>query len=230
MKQAIVAGFGLLMAAACGSAAAVPIVYSVYGTVDGELNGQRFSGAQFRLELRTDTVHTVTAIENGVTVYRNDQGNALLYLTRGTQTTVAHIATNQVFVRYDPTNGIVGFGTHGIGPLYPVSVGWCTVPLGCGRIGTGAPEITILGALAQLKAAPNDLVFYPAAVRALATELRGPALLTGFMDACLAYDVTKLVCPSIPSTPIRTDQGNLYFQKQTVLGKGIFTAATGSVL
>jgi hypothetical protein len=68
------------------------------------------------------------------------------------------IAANQVFVRYDPTNGIVGFGTHGIGPFYPVSVGWCTVPLGCGRIGTGAPDITILGALAQLKAAPNDLV------------------------------------------------------------------------
>jgi hypothetical protein len=230
MKQAIIAGFGFLMAAACGSAGAVPIVYSVYGTVDGELNGQAFSGAEFRLELRTDTVHTLTAIENGVTVYRNDQGTALLYLTRGSQTTVVHIAASQVFVRSDPTNGIVGFGTHGIGPLYPVSVGWCTLPLGCGAIDTSAPQITILGALAQLKAAPNDLVFYPAAVRALGMELKAPTLLTGFMDACLAYDVKNLRCPSIPTTPIKTDHGNLYFQKQTLYGKGIFTAATGSVL
>ena len=229
MKQAIIAGFGFLIAAACGSAAAVPIVYSVYGTVDGELNGQSFSGAEFRLELRTDTVHTVTAIENGVTVYRNDQGTALLVLTRGAVTTTVHIAANQVFVRYDPTNGIVGFGTHGIGPFYPVALDWCGLPMQCSPMGTGA-QITILGALAQLKAAPNDLVFYPAAVRALVTELRGPALLTGFMDACLAYDIKNLHCPSIPTTPIRTDHGNLYFQKQTVFGKGIFTAAIGNVL
>jgi hypothetical protein len=141
-----------------------------------------------------------------------------------------HIAANQVFVRSDPTNGIVGFGTHSIGPLYPVSVGWCTLPLGCGKIDTSGPQITILGALAQLKAAPNDLVFYPAAVRALGMELKAPTLLTGFMDACLAYDVKNLRCPSIPTTPIKTDHGNLYFQKQTLYGKGIFTAATGSVL
>jgi len=82
-----------------------------------------------------------------------------------------------------------------------------------------------VGALAQLKAAPNDLVFYPAAVCAQATELRGPALLTGFMDACLAYNVTKLVCLSTPSTPIKTDQGNLYFQKQTLFGHSIFVAS-----
>jgi len=97
-------------------------------------------------------------------------------------------------------------------------------------IAHGYLTLSIIGALAQLKAAPNDLVFYPAAVRALHTELRGPALLTGFMDACLAYDVSNLRCPSIPGTPIRTDHGNLYFQKQTLYGKGIFTAATGSVL
>jgi hypothetical protein len=230
MKQAIIAAIGFLVAAACGSAAAVPIVYSIYGSVDGELNGQSFSEAEFRLELRTDTVHTVTAIENGVTVYRNNQGTALLYLTRGKVTTVAHIAANQLFVRYDPTNGIVSFGTNGIGPYYPVSLGWCTVPLGCGKIGTGFPQNSILGALAQLTVAPNDLVFYPAAVRAQATQLRSAALLTGFMDACLAYNVTRLVCPSIPSTPIRTDQGNLYFQKQSLYGHGIFVAAEGSVL
>src|SRR5258708_39930969 len=108
MRQGMIAAFGFLMAGACARAGAVPIVYSVYGDVDGELNGQPFSGAQFRLELRSDTVHTATKIENGVTVYENDQGNALLYLTRGSQTTVVHIAANQVFVRSDPTNGIVG--------------------------------------------------------------------------------------------------------------------------
>ena len=37
-------------------------------------------------------------------------------------------------------------------------------------------------------------------------------------------------CPSVPSLPIKTDQGNLYFQKQSVFGHGIFVAAEGSVL
>jgi hypothetical protein len=37
-------------------------------------------------------------------------------------------------------------------------------------------------------------------------------------------------CPSIPSTPIRSDHGNLYFQKQPVFGHGLFVAATGNVL
>ena len=186
MRRAIIVGFALAVAIG-GGASAEPIVYSIHGDADGELDGRAFSGAQFRLELRSDTVHTVTAIENGVTVYRNDQGHAILFLTRGAQTTVAHIAPNQIFVRYDPTNGVVGFGTHGIGP------------------------------------------FYPAAVEALATELRGRALLGGFLDACVSYDVINLRCPSIPGTPIKTDQGDLYFQKQTLFGKGVFTATVGRV-
>lgn len=228
MRRAINVGFALAVAIG-GAASAEPIVYSIHGDADGELDGRAFSGAQFRLELRSDTVHTVTAIENGVTVYRNDQGHAILFLTRGAQTTVAHIAPNQIFVRYDPTNGVVGFGTHGIGPFYPVSLDWCGLPMGCGAIETGTPEITIVGALAQLKVAPHDSVFYPAAVEALATELRGRALLGGFLDACVSYDVINLRCPSIPGTPIKTDQGDLYFQKQTLFGKGVFTATVGRV-
>src|SRR6266436_8823667 len=101
MRRAINVGFALAVAIG-GGASAEPIVYSIHGDADGELDGRAFSGAQFRLELRSDTVHTVTAIENGVTVYRNDQGHAILFLTRGAQTTVAHIAPNQIFVRYDP--------------------------------------------------------------------------------------------------------------------------------
>ena len=230
MNRTHLAGLALLIATACRTASAEPMVYAVYGAVDGLLNGEAFAGAEMKLELRTDTLQTVTVIEDAVTVFRNDHGNALLHLTRGALTTVVHIAANQIFVRYDPTNGIVSFGTRTIGPFYPVAVGWCTLPLGCGPIGTQVADGSITGALAQLKADPNDRMFYSPGVPAQATKLRGPTLLTGFMDACVAFDVAKNNCPTIPDTPIKTDHGDLYFQKQSIFGKGIFTAALGSAL
>jgi hypothetical protein len=218
----------MLLSTACRCGAAAPIVFSLYGAADGQLDGQGFSGAEIRLELKTDTAHTMTVIEDGVTVYRNDQGTALLHLTRDGQTEVVHIAPKQLFVRYEPTNGVVSFGASGIGPFYPAAVGWCTIPLGCGTVNTDSAIGSITGALAQLRADPNDIVFYSSPVRAQASELRGPTLLTGFMDACYAFDVANNRCPAIPSVPIKTDHGDLYFQKQSVFGKGIFTAVMGS--
>jgi hypothetical protein len=35
-------------------------------------------------------------------------------------------------------------------------------------------------------------------------------------------------CPSIPSVAIKTDRGDLYFQKQSIFGHGTFTAVVGA--
>jgi len=228
MKSMITALGIALAAATCGGARAEPVLYSIYGAVDGRLNGQNFSDAQFRLDFRSDTVHTRAVVENGVTVYRNDRGNAVLFLTQGIATTVAHIAAEQIYVRYDPTNGVVGFGSFAIGPFYPVSLDWCGLPMDCGPMSPGVPVASTLGALAQLAVAPQDSMFYSPAVPHLATQLRSPALLDGYVDACYAVDVTTLSCPSIPPVAIRTDHGDLYFQKQNVFGHGIFTAVVGA--
>jgi len=206
----------------------IPVLYSVYGVADGQLNGLAFSGAQFRLDFRTYTNYTRSVVENGVTVYRNDVGQAVLTLQRGLSTTVANIAPNQIFVRYDPTNGVAGFGSYAVGPYYPVVLTWCTEPAGCPPIETNYPDSQILGALIQLREDPQDSMFYSPAVSALATQLRGPALLGGFLYACLSFDFTTHTCPSIPSVPIQTDQGPLYFQTQSAYGGGIFTAIIGA--
>lgn len=249
MRHAITLGFALLVAATVGSTASsapipdataittrpppppvlVPVLYTLYGAVDGRLNGQAFSDALFRLDFRSYTAHTRTVVENGVTVYRNDVGQAVLVLTRGVQTTVVNIAPNQIYVRYDPTNGVVGFGSYAVGPFYPVSLDTCGAPP-CGPPATTSPEHSILGALAQLREAAQDSMYYSSAVPKLATQLRGPALLTGYVDACVSIVINPLPphCPSIPSVAIKTDQGDLYFQKQSIFGHGIFTAVVGA--
>ena len=230
MNRAITLALAFAAAAACGTSTAEPILFTVSGAVDGELNGQSFTDAKFRLDLRTDTSHTVAVVQNGVTVYQNELGQAELILTRGTQTTTAVIAANQIYVRYDPTNGVVGFGSFAIGPFYPVALNWCGVPMQCGAVDTTYPEFNILGALVQLKVDPNDKVFYSSAVPGLATQLKGPALLDGFVDACYSIDLntTPASCPSKPTVPIKTNQGDLYFQKQSIFGSGSFTAVVGT--
>jgi hypothetical protein len=233
MRQAITLGCALLAAATTvgsASAAPVPVLYTVYGAVDGELNGVAFSDALFRLDFRSVTADVKTVVEGGVTVYRNDTGQAVLFLTRGTTTTVANITANQIYVRYDPTNAVVGFGSYAIGPYYPVALNTCGGPP-CGPPPTtGGPEASILGALAQLRESAQDSMYYSPAVPKLATTLRGPALLTGYVDACVSIVVDPLPphCPTKPSVAIKTDQGDLYFQKQEVFGHGIFTAVTGT--
>jgi hypothetical protein len=257
MRQAITLGCALLAAATTlGSASAatvvdatgaipvspvaplppppllVPVLYTVYGAVDGELNGVAFSNAQFRLDFRSVTADVKTVVENGLTVYRNDTGQAVLFLTRGNTTTVANISANQIYVRYEPTTGVVGFGSYAIGPYYPVALNTCGGPP-CAKPPTTESfegEGSILGALAQLREAAQDSMYYSAAVPKLATTLRGPALLGGFLDACVAIRWNPLPpsCPNKPSVAIKTDQGNLYFQKQSPFGHGIFTAVTGA--
>ncbi len=255
MRQAITLGCALLAAATTlGSASAetvvdpaiaipifpppppppppprlIPILYTVHGSVDGQLNGVAFSDAQFRLDFRSYTADVRTVVENGVTIYRNNTGQAVLFLTRGNTTTVANITANQIYVRYDPTNGVVGYGSYAIGPYYPVALNTCGQPP-CGPPQTTSAEGSILGALAQLKEATQDWMYYSPAVPKLATTLRGPALLTGFLDACYSISFAQLPpsCPAKPGVAIKTDQGDLYFQKQDIFGGGVFTAVVGA--
>ncbi|HEX7138650.1 MAG TPA: hypothetical protein VF219_12410, partial [Vicinamibacterales bacterium] len=87
MRHALTLGFALLVAATSGIAASsesvpeaaaipippppvlVPVLYTLYGAVDGRLNGQAFSDALFRLDFRSYTADTKAVVENGVTIY-----------------------------------------------------------------------------------------------------------------------------------------------------------------
>jgi hypothetical protein len=228
MKRAIVmalwAGWLLLGAV---SVEAAPIVYSFYGVASGQLGGVPFSEAQIRLDFNTDTATTVTAIENGATVYRNDQGQAVLVLSQGAMTKVAQIAPNQVFVRYDPANRLLTFGSYANGLYYPISLAWCVPQPQCVSMPWLIDDIgAIVYALGDIATNPSDSVLYPTGVAALATDLRGPALMTGFVTACgvpLSYNPGGWNCPSTAGTAIQTDRGDLYFQESR-FGMGIFTA------
>jgi hypothetical protein len=116
-------------------------------------------------------------------------------------------------VRYDPNNGVVGFGSYAAGIMYPMTLNCQGNP--CDGYWGG-----IVGALSDI--ATNGSTRYSGAVAGLATHLQGPALLTGFVSYCLSGSRTS--CSS-PATPILTDQGPLrIFATGSNVGSGVFTA------
>jgi hypothetical protein len=215
--------------AAFQAARAEPVVYTAYVITDGQLAGKAFSGAQVTMQFRGDTANVLTTIENGATVYRNNAGRTVMFITQGAQTQVVHIAPHQLYVRYDPLNGVIGFGSFAVGPTYPIKLG-CSFDAACepNVIGTsGFPEGQSVSALQDVLNTPTDAPYYSADVLAQETNLQGPTVLGGYLVACVAYDFVVGRCPSIPASAITTDQGDLYFQGQLSVGKGIFSAVVG---
>jgi hypothetical protein len=226
MKHVLILGSALLMTVFCGAASAASIVYTAYVVTDGQLGGQKFSDAQVTLQFRGDSEDAVTTTENGTTVYRNDEGRAMVIITQGASTTVARIEPHQIYPRYEPLSGAVGFGSYAIGPHYPIVMGCVYSPIPCTPAvpSSGFPAGQLVTALQDMLVTPADSVYYSAPVQAQQTDLRGPALLGGYVVACVSFDLTNLQCPGIPATAIKTDQGDLYFQGQLGDGKGIFAA------
>jgi hypothetical protein len=231
MRQALALGCAVAALAAYGPARAEPIVYTAYAVTDGQIGSWTFTQAQVALRFLGDTRNTYTATEGSAAVFRNDVGFASITITQGAQSVVAHLAPHQVYVRYNPLYGSAGFGSFKVGPLYPIVLS-CDDALTCDPSQTVAsgsnPGGEILPALTDVFAAPGDAVYYsPDLAELLATDLRGPTLLTGYVIACANYDFTNGDCPSAPSQPIVTDQGNLFFTGQYESGKGIFRAVVG---
>jgi hypothetical protein len=217
--------------AAYAPARAEPIVYTGYGVADGTIGSWTFTQAQVTLQFRGDTRNTYTAPELGGNAYRNDVGFATIVITQGTTSVAAHLAPHQVYVRYNPTLGSAGFGSFAVGPLYPIV-------FSCFGAGTCDPTLTvangdfpageILPALSHVLYSPGDAAYYsPALSDLLTADLRGPALLSGYVLACANYDSNNGVCPGAPSQPIVTDQGNLFFATQDASGKGFLNIMIG---
>lgn len=235
MRQLSGLGCAMTLAmAASGQASAAPVDYTAYLITDGQLGSWTFSQARVTLQFRADTENTVATTVNGATVYRNDHGHATVVITQGAKTVVADLGRNQIYVRYDPVNGSAGFGSYAVGSLYPIALGCEKSPATCNpadvvsSTAAGSPGQQTLQALVDLNAAyATDSGYYSSAVPGLETNLKGPALLTGYAIACASYDFINGSCPSNPGTPITTDQGDLYFHGQDYSQKGIFTAVLG---
>ena len=226
MRQVIAAGFALV-AALCGSAHATAVVYTLYAVSDGQLGSQTFTSSPVTLTFQGDTSDIGMQTAGGVVTYRIDQGRAKVAVTIAGNTTVAHISPGQVYVHWDVQNAIVGFGSYGVGPLYPATLSCgngtlCTFGPGAQTQGWGQ----ILMAIADMAAEPLDDPLYSPATQALATTLAKPTLLTGYIGACApgyVFGTSASPCASPPATPIHTDQGDFYLQDQGENGKGMFT-------
>jgi hypothetical protein len=214
----------IIGAAAMAAAAAHPVVYTVYAVTDGSLGQESFRNAQVRFALKSDTEHASMAHEDGADVYRNEQGELTVTIVRGGSVVTALVEPGQIYVRYDVTNGVVGFASYAIGPAYPLTLS-CGVysAFACpASRGQGEGFDQIVAALADIRSTPHDRVFYSAEVPSLVTTLAHQTLLTGYIGAC-AFPYIYGWCPGPPKIPIRTDHGDLYLQDEQASGTGMFT-------
>jgi hypothetical protein len=206
-----------------GSASADPVVYTLYAETTGSLGSQAFSEAPVSIVFKGDTQDVTMHLEQGAVVYRLERGEATLKLTQGANTTVARIADGEIYVRYDTTNGVVGFGSP-ISTTYPATLS-CNVPCAYGQpqqLGFN----TIVSALADTAAVPQDASLYSANLTALPTSLTKSTLLTGYFKTCVSLNAPPFCLPG-STTPIHTSLGDFYLRDGPSnggsLNKAIFT-------
>ena len=206
---------GLAMALA-RSADARPVVYTLNTVSDGKLGDRSFSEAPVVIEFHGDTNNVVNESSAAATVFANRKGYATVTVTINQKKYTAHFKSGEIFVRYDTTNGLVGFGST-ISPTYPIT-------LGCGNsdctLGDGATSNGIAQALALLAADPATYSsLLSTRLKSLPASLSRTTLLTGSTHACpVPYTTDSSGNPfaCAPPLPIpvlhTTDQGDFYLQ------------------
>jgi hypothetical protein len=217
VRQIIVAGAAL----ACGLSVsdvtyADPVVYTLYTVSDGMLGAESFTEAKLTITFRGDTRNIQTATVNGATVYTNHIGTATVAVTQGGKTTVAKFADQQVYVRYDVTNGLVGFGS-GISATFPITLGCGIADCTAGTLGNSyyyQDGISAVLADAAVNSADRNLLTQR--VLTQHATLSRNSILTGYTLACaVPYTLNaanNFVCQSAPSSPLATDHGGFYLQ------------------
>jgi hypothetical protein len=206
------------LAAGLGTATAVcasPVVYTVRTVASGHLGSVNFTDARLTISFAGDTHNVRTATVNGAVVYTNSSGIARVSIARlDGRTFHATFKAGEIYVRYDTQLGLVGFASA-IGLAYPIIVG-CSDPFVCSDIGTTdcytifAHYDGIATELADIAANPGDSWSASAGTLSLPTTLSQPTLLTGHARACSVAFASNGSCPSAPSQPLHTDQGDLY--------------------
>jgi hypothetical protein len=228
MKASIAVLFTLTMGlVVIGSASADPVVYTLYAETTGTLGSKAFSEAPVTIVFKGDTRDVTMHVEQGAVVYRLERGEAKLKLTQGANTTVARIADGEIYVRYDTTNGVVGFGSP-ISTTYPATLS-CNVPCAYGQplqLGFN----TIVSALADVAAVPQDASLYSADLTTLPTSLTKSTLLTGYFKTCVNLSARPSCLPGSTS-PIHTTLGDFYLSDGPSnggsLNKAILTVEVG---
>lgn len=216
MTKFIVAGSILMCGLALPpSAEATSVVYTLNTVSDGKLGNMPFTEAPVVIQFHGDTRNVVKESSAAGNVFANYQGYATVTVTINQKQYTAHFASGEIFVRYDTTNGLVGFGSA-ISPTYPVT-------LGCGNsdctLGDGETSNGIAQALALLAADPATYSsLLSTAVENLPASLARTTLLTGSTHACpVAYTMDSsgfpIACaPSPPIPVLHTDQGDFYLE------------------
>jgi len=222
IRMARAAAALLACLAPVAQSAAHPVVYTAYAITDGRLGSEPFRSAEVRLRMVGDSRMVAMSVEGDAVVYRNESGEATITITRGSKAVTARIAPGQLYVRYDVTHGAVGFGSHAVGPGYPLSLS-CGVysAFACPRASSGAYD-QIVAALADIQGSPAHRAYYSRELPSLRTTLQHPTLLTGYLGAC-AVAYSSGWCPADAAVPIRTDRGDLFLRDAQVSGTAIFT-------
>jgi len=227
-KAAALAGAAAISVAASAS----PVIYTLRTVADGQLGNRSFYEALVTIRLVSSTggVQTQSA-PNGQPIYTNKWGVATVTVDDGYHTSVAIFAPGEVYVRYDTSTGVVGFGSP-ISPTYPVSLGCsnyadASYTQDCAQGDWGQQGINFeLGqyngtssAQADIAANPGDFVYSSDAALNLPTSLSQTTLLTGRAHSCATnYTVVSgnelSVCPSAAPRGLRTDKGGFFLQDQ----------------
>jgi hypothetical protein len=219
----------ILLAALCctlgTTAFADPVVYTVQTVIDGTLGSKGLNEAlvQFRFEGDTADVHNETT--NGVTISSIQKGSASIRVFEGDHWSTAWFVPGEVYVRYDITHGVVGFGSSKVSPVYPFALDCGNANCSIGTVqadhGPGVSttccffEDGISAMLNDIAELPSDAAYVSLAVPKLHETLAQSTLLSGYVQSCAApYVVTSIIyaCTAGAAVPLITDQGDFYVQ------------------
>jgi hypothetical protein len=219
-------------------ASAHSVVYTLRTVTDGRLGNHPFSQAVVVIRMKADTATVQRQISSsGGIVFKNAVGTTTVSITEGRHTTVATFAPGEIYVRYDQTAGIAGFGSA-ISRTYPFALGCdnyaypsdslysedCTQ----GDWGPIAPfddQALASDGIANVRAEVAAGSYLPSVfstqVLALPTNLSHSTLLTGRIHACATtYSVGEdyggwgdlQACSAAAPRGLRTNHGGFYVQ------------------
>lgn len=193
------------LALEAGIAGAKPLVYRVTTIADGSLGTYSFSGAIVTVTIHTDSLAVTVHQVNGSTVYENHLSPAVLTIQEaGRAPLTAHIASGQLFARYDTTHGVASLGSLAGGFGYPFMIGCsnyptCTQDLSnafASSIAHGIPTI-----LAAISEDPAWAANVSSATVRLPASLGAPTFLNGQMSSCFVSGSSSLCLTPVTAIP-----------------------------
>jgi hypothetical protein len=198
------------------------VVYKLTTVTDGQLGSTAFQSAIVTIVFEGDTRWVTSETNsNGAKVYQNSKGTATVKVVQpGGKTTVAEFLPGQIFARYDVTNGVVGFGSTS-GGTYPFAIDCQGTDCSKGdwdNCCTDGVSVNIPGVLAAAAVDSSFSIYASSATFRLPSNLSQSTLLTGYVNACFAYD-SGWNCPAPPpSALLQTNRGEFFVRDLSQAG------------